>query len=163
LNGVVHTRSAWIDAHEVVVVSYRPELLPYGDLVAAAMEHGCASRAWTTTDAQLAIARELLGSSAQRLAGKPRDAKESDQLFYLSKSPCRYLPLTPLQARRVNGALFQRAEISPWLSPRQEQLRSKVESLLQKRPKALEGLERPAQMDGLADHASKLASRLEEH
>ena len=163
--GVTSTRSAWIDRHEVVTIEFLPEVVDYKTLLETAKEHGCASHAWATTDAQLEVARDLLGDKAATLEGEPRDAKESDQLYYLLNTSLRYLPLTPLQARRVNGALYTKGPrtenaVERWLSPRQIELRDRIDKALGKDEKALSDLERPSDPRRLAEYTNALEKAL---
>lgn len=150
LEGVLHTRSAWIGRHEVVNVTFDPSKVGYDKLLKTAMEKGCATRAWTTTDAQAAAANARMGSRAEPLAEELRDAKESDQLYYLSRAAMKYLPLTPLQARRVNGSMYLRENPEEWLSPNQLAQLKRVEAKLAKHATALETFVRPAEIGELA-------------
>ena len=158
---MVDTTSAWIGKHEVVTVTFAPSAVAFRDLVIAAKSKGCATLAWTTTDAQQQVAHELLGDKATRFKGDIRRAKDSDQLYYLERSPLRFLPLTPLQARRVNGALFGKSDPAEWLSPRQGALAKRVKAALSKDTTALDGLARPADIEGLAAYTKALEDRLE--
>jgi len=116
---VVSTQAAWHEGDEVVEVRYRPQRIPFADLLASAEASDCAARVYTTTDGQLALARAKLGERAAPLAGALERAKDEDQLYYLRKSPLRALDLTPLQQRRVNAALGLERDPAAWLSPRQ--------------------------------------------
>lgn len=160
LTGVIDTRSAWIDSHEVVQVTYRPDQVGFGKLLDTAIQFGCAKRVWTTTGAQAEVASAKLGDAAVPFDGKLRDAKDSDQLYYIERSPYRYLPLTPLQARRVNGALYGKKDPAAWLSPRQTELLRRIESCLSKDKSALKGLERPSKIDALGAYEKTLRSKL---
>lgn len=168
IDGVLGTHSAWIGPHEVVEVTYDPARVGYAELLGTAVERGCASRAWLPAgDARLDVAREALGDRAAPLEGAPRPAKESDQLYYLGLSPLRFVPLTPLQAVRVNGALGLRVmgldgpAPEDVLSPRQRALASRVASALERDATALDGLARPAERDRLAEFAIELDARLD--
>ena len=90
-----------------------------------------------------------------------RRAKDSDQIYYLERTPYRFLPLTPLQARRVNGALYTKTDPKAWLSPRQLETLTKVERALAKDRGALEALARPGDVGALATYATALDERLE--
>jgi hypothetical protein len=144
-----------------VTVRFDEKKLSYERLLGHAKEHGCTTKVWAATDAHLAAARKVVGDRAT-LLGKTsiRTAKESDQVYYLRNSPLRFLPITPLQARRVNGAMYLRNDIKPWLSPRQLELLAKVQALLAKKPNALDGLERPTDLAELDEYEAKLRSRL---
>ena len=154
--GVLDTRSAWIGKYEVVNVIFDPSKVSYDALLEAAMKKGCASRAWTTTEAQAKVAAKRLESRATALTEKLRDAKESDQLYYLSRAAMNYLPLTPLQARRVNGAMYLRTNPEKWLSPRQLAQLKRVEAKLNKEATALKGFVRPTEIGELAAYSAKL-------
>lgn len=162
LPGVVSTRAAWVGEREVVDVEFRPGALPFAKLLDAAIANSCDQHVYATTDDQLAAAREKVGERAERLAGDPRVAKESDQLYYLGLSHLRYVPLTPAQARQVNAALGLKADPLPYLSPRQRELAIRVAATLEEDAAALDGLARPSDLAGLDEYAGELASRLEE-
>ena len=150
LEGVIDTRSAWIGKHEVVEVRFQPEATPFADLVRAAVAKGCADRVWTTTDAQRDVAARLVGEKAEALASDVRAAKEGDQLYYLERSVYRYLPLTPLQARRINGALYAKVNPATYLSPRQAATLEQLERALRDDENVMEGLRRPHELGALA-------------
>lgn len=162
MDGVLDTHSAWIGRHEVVEVTFDPAVIEYRDLLRTAIAEGCASRAWATSSAQLPVAKELLGDGAATLEGKPRAAKASDQLYYLERSDLAKLPLTPLQARRVNGALHGRAvDPESFLSPRQRDLLERLRAAVEgddgpRYAAALGKLERPDDARSLAEYARTL-------
>ena len=83
LEGVLDTRSAWIGKHEVVEVRFRPDVTPYSELIDTALEHGCADRVWTTTDAQLAVAKtkKKIAGKVETFDGRTRAAKDSVRGF----------------------------------------------------------------------------------
>ncbi len=157
---MVDTHSAWIGQHEIVSVTYRPESIAFRDLVRTAKAHGCATRVWTTTDVQLEVARGEVGDAAKPLSESIRAAKASDQIYYLERSPLRFLPLTPLQARRVNAALHLKSDPLTWLSPRQRELFVAIEAAVKATPGALSKLSRPSTIEGLAEYQRELSARL---
>ena len=145
----------------MVTVRFDAKKLSYEKLLAEAKEHGCASKVWTTRDSQVSAARSVVGDRAVPLGRTSiRAASESDQVYYLRHSPLRFLPLTPLQARRVNGAMYHRQNLAEWLSPRQVELLASVKAKLAKEPKALNGLERPDDLAQLDEYEAKLRARL---
>ena len=148
MDGVLDTRSSWVGGHEVVEVAFDPRRVEYADLLDQAIDKGCANHAWATSKTMLATAKERLGNRATKLESKPRRAQDSDQLFYLGRSPHRYVPLTPLQARRINGVLGSRGSaggktVADFMSPRQTETLGRIQRALQKNRSALDGLERP--------------------
>lgn len=161
LDGVMSTRTAWVDGREVVQVQYRPDLLPFEKLLEHALTKECARHVYTTNDAQLAIARKRIGELAQKLEASPRPAKAADQLHYLARSPYRFLPLTQGQAQRVNSAMALGLDKHQYLSRRQIQLASVVKAVLTKEPAALAELQRPGELELLDEYGALLIEALE--
>lgn len=161
MDGVLDTRSGWIGSLEVVTVEYDPRTITYEKLLDTAIEKDCAARAWWTTPEQSRIAIKKLKAAASKLDGPVRDAKASDQLYYVERTNYGKLPLTPLQARRVNGALYTRQDPRQWLSPRQLELLQRIEKAAPKARKALGELKRPTTVSGLASYESDLRARLQ--
>jgi len=153
---VVSTQAAWHEKNEVVEVRYRPDRISFAELLASAEESDCATHVYTTTDAQLKTARAAIGKRARPLDGAVKRSKATDQLYYLRKSSLRYLPLTSLQAVRLNSALGLDQDPSRWLSPRQSALAQEVEHASTK----LNGLERPTDPLQLGAYELELRRRL---
>ena len=133
--GVRGTRAVYAHGHEAVEATYDP-----ARVAPEALVRGAAGTRVSADGATL--------------------APESDQLRHLHFSPLRWLPLTPLQATRVNAALAAHASPDSLLSPRQARLRDAIATALARDPHALDGLERPLERDGLADYQKRLAARL---
>lgn len=162
LDGVVSTRSAWIGKREVVEVKFHPDVLSYEELLDHAIRSSCDQRVYTTTKAQLDVARRKVGDRVEEFDGELRDAKASDQLYYLGRSHLRYLPLTPAQARKVNAALGKQSREDPqdFLSPRQIELARRIHARLKTDGEALGNLTRPDDLVQLARYQAELESRL---
>ena len=160
LPGVRRTRAAWLEGHEVVEVEFEPAALPLDQLAARAQALGCADRAYASIAAQLAPLRARFGERAALAPEAPRPAQASDQLHHLGRSPLRYLPLTPLQARRVNAALAAGDDPRPLLAPRQRALEPRVVAALDASVEALAQLARPDAMDGLPAYSRALEAAL---
>lgn len=95
LDGVVRTRAAFLDGHEVVDVDYDPKALPLDALVSAAN-----------------------AASAKQVSGQSRPS-EKDTKYHLAASPWRAVWMTEAQKSRVNSALAHGGDPKEWLSPRQ--------------------------------------------
>jgi len=160
LEGVLATQAAWIGKREVVEVRFQPDVLGYDELLEHAIKSSCDQWVWATTDEQLRAARTQVGERVERYAGELRVAKASDQLYYLLASPLNLVPLTPVQARQVNGALGLKAIPEAFLSPRQKSLAKRIAAALEKDAKALEGLERPDSIEALDEYEVVLRERL---
>ena len=155
------THSAWIGEREVVEVDYDTERLGFDVLLEKAIEFSCDQHVYETSDEQLKVARERLGERVSRLGEELRAGKASDQLYYLGRSHLRYVPLTPVQARRVNGALGAKGDPLHYLSTRQAALAGRIAAALAKQADALEELTRPARLAELDEYQAALTQRLE--
>jgi len=159
LEGVQETRVGWLDGREVVEVLYDPARLGFGELLRRASRVGCANVVFVADEERLAVAREA-GVRADATDPVIAPAKASDAKFHLAQSRLRWLPLTPLQATRVNAALDAHESPAELLSPRQRELLRRIDAALANDPAALEGLAPPAALDALADYAARLRERL---
>ncbi len=158
IDGVVSTEAGWLDGKEVVELVYDPARVDYAKLVTEARGVKCCSKVYARTDAQLEAANGVIDASRTDEAIKL--AKDSDRKYYLTKSPLRYLPMTPAQATKVNAALAAKAPYTTFLSPRQRALAKRLLSLSSDQQKRLEGLRRPSKLSELAAYERELASRL---
>ncbi|MGK0219902.1 MAG: hypothetical protein ACI9HE_003408 [Planctomycetota bacterium] len=154
-SGILSTRAAFVGGAEVVELRYDPRQLPLVKLVEQARALGCARAVHTGTQAQ-ADTLKAAGIEAQVLARKPRRAPASDQLRHLSASLLKYLPLTPLQAQRVNAHLAAKKDASSLLSPRQLELFTQLRKSGE--PKQLV---RPGAIDELAAYEIELRRALQ--
>ncbi len=120
LEGVTGTRAGWMDGREVVELRFDPKLISYTELLGQARKMNCLSEAFVRTEEHREIAAATLGASKAKLVqADASDAKASDQLYYLRKSPLAKLALSPLQKTRINAALRVGGDAKKWLSPRQ--------------------------------------------
>ena len=97
LDGVVATRSAFVDGAEVVEVTFRPAVLAKGKLTEHAQQKSCKP----VTDGAL------------------KQAPASDQQHALDGTPYGKLSLSPMQRTKVHSALTLGTEPKVWLTPAQ--------------------------------------------
>lgn len=169
LEGVKHTQAAWLHGKEVVEVVYDPQIVTYQKLLQTARQLKCASTVFARTKQQLTIAKPIVGDAAEFTTDASRPAKESDQHFYLRRTILNYLPLTPMQATKINSALLRKKNIDSLLSPRQTQLLQKLKTLqTSTKPKnergtnrKLANLKRPTSVNELAAYEQKLKAIFE--
>jgi hypothetical protein len=128
--GVVGTLPGFVRNEEVVDVWFDPLRVGYGALLKTALGLDCASTVYARSDAQLQIARKAVGDKAVRSDEKTRPDKEPK--YYLYRSDLRHLPMTELQAIRVNRALHRNGDPLLFLSPGQQRLLTAI----RKRPEA---------------------------
>jgi len=120
---VLATESLWFGRKEGVRVTYDRTRVSFDDLLKVAGKKKCDLFVWTSTDAQLAAARKVVGGRAEPFAQvEARDSERLDkeQQYYLYKSPLRYVPMTRAQATRANAAM-RGGDWKRYLSPRQLQ------------------------------------------
>lgn len=115
-DGVIATKPGWLHKLEVVEVTFDPQVVSFQALVEHAKRAKCAAQVFTRTDAHQAIAAKALGDSAKRSDDVVRI---DDDKYYLSRTAYRHVPMTALQAARVNVAIGRKQDPTPLLSPRQ--------------------------------------------
>ena len=158
LDGVIATRTGSAPAtrpggrgEEVIEVEYDPALIDYDGLLGRARAVHC-----------------FRGAYAPDEPGPPLDDSNQQQYHLWLHKPYHYLPLTRLQAARVNAAL--RADESPdrFLSPGQVALKDRMRRLAERDWRALDALEGKLDVDrspeGLPTYAKSVdraVSRLE--
>ncbi len=77
-------------------------------------------RVFTRTGKQHEVARTLVGNAA--LTSDESIKPDSEPKYYLSQTLLRFVPMTPLQASRVNAAVGDGDDPNKYLSPRQIEL-----------------------------------------
>ena len=131
-------------------------------LLSSATSLECASWVYAHDEKQAAIAREKASDRTQHLERPATDAKASDQKFALRNTPLRFLPLTPMQATKVNAAIRLRQDVGRWLSPRQKLLLGMIELQLASNPQVLIDLTQPKSIDQLDEYVAQLRAALNE-
>ncbi len=160
LDGVVWTRPAFVGADEVVEVTFHVRETSFTALVRRADELDCAAKVYALDDEQLERARRVVGERATECPGALRDAEPSDANHSLNASPLRFVPLTAMQATRVNAELASGRDALGWLSPRQRALAERVAGALAADEHLLDGFVRPQQIARLDEYAADLEARL---
>lgn len=120
INGVVATDAGFMGGREVVKVEYDPTELSYEELIKTAKSNSCASHVYSVNENQKRIATKIVGSNSVSEVNTFRMDKEPK--YYLTNSHYRFVPMTALQASRVNSALAARKSPDALLSPRQQWL-----------------------------------------
>ena len=162
--GVSSTRSAWHAGLEVVTLNYDPSIVEYAKLVEVAQSFECASKVFAHTQKQLSDAKSKVGDKAVvfKADSTTRDAKASDQKYYLLQTPLRHLPLTETQATKINSSLGFKKPYAQWLSPKQRELAKRIVTAVKKSPGALDELHYPRQVSELAQYSATLNDKLAE-
>ena len=128
-------------------------------LVEKAAEMQCTQRVFVRADEHLAIAQAVVGKNAVR-SDAAIDARTTQQ-YHLAHSPeLHYLPLTRLQATRVNAALAGKKKPDDLLSPDQRRQADRIRELLARDPKRLAALTPDRSPEGIAKYAGLLEAAL---
>lgn len=159
LDGVVDARPAFYEGAEVVVVDYRVARISTAALVRAANGLDCALKVWTSDAADLETAKAIVGARAARLDGSVRAAKPDDDLRHVHGA-LTLVPMTRVQALRVNAALAREKNFDDVLSPKQRALRASIETALATKPAVFAGLSRPDDSAQLPTFEDELRARL---
>ena len=130
VEGVVKTRPGFMNGTEVVTVEYDPEIISYETLIKESQEQSIADRIYTENDAQKSIAGKIMGNS--RISDRNKFRLDREPKYYLSKTIFQYLPMTELQATKVNSSIGEGKSPNQWLSQKQLALLEIIQTKPQK-------------------------------
>ncbi len=118
LDGVVSTNAGFMDGTEVVKVKYDASKVSEEKLILFAQEQRCADAIYTNDKREEKIAKKY------NILTKNEGAFKADRepKYYIYKSEFRHLPMTNLQALKVNTAISKQISPVEYLSPRQLEL-----------------------------------------
>ena len=118
LDGVISTNAGFMNGTEVVKVKYDASKVSEDKLISFAKEQRCADAIYTNDKREEKVARKYniktSNEGSFRADGEPK--------YYIYKSEYRYLPMTNLQALKVNTAISKHTSPLEYLSPRQLEL-----------------------------------------
>ncbi len=116
IEGVAETEAGFMDGREVVRFKYNPEIVDYNDILSTANKAKCADRVYTNDSSERKHAKKTTGYEAHKTSAYRKDRTPK---YYLANTVFQYLPLTKLQAQRINTALGSGKSAEEYLSPRQ--------------------------------------------
>jgi len=124
LEGVVATKAGFMNGTEVVKVKYDADQVSEKELIKYASKRNCADAIYTNDQ------REVKAAKANRIpsAAKGKFRSDREPKYYLSKTDLKYVPMTSLQALKINRALTERQAVEPFLSPRQLEILAQVQA-----------------------------------
>jgi hypothetical protein len=124
VEGVVATEAGFMNGREVVDVHFNPAAISYAELLRRAKRSGVLSEAYVVSEEQRHSAIRLLGND--KVAWARTFHPDSQSKYYLSQTPYRYIPLTDMQAIRINRAVFEGRDPGVYLSPVQRDMLARV-------------------------------------
>lgn len=126
INGVLSTEPGFMGGREVVKVEYNPKVISFEKLLNTAKKNRVASHVYTNNNIHKKLARKIIGENSVSNIGTFR--ADNEPKYYMSKTPYRFIPMTPLQVSRVNSAIGFRQSPDKFLSERQIQLLNYIKS-----------------------------------
>lgn len=120
LDGVIETQAGFMNGREVVQVKYDPAKISLPKIVAHGAKTGCADQVFVDDPALQKEAQQIL--SDKKVGGEGKFRLDSEPKYYLAHSSYQYVPMTQLQAARVNSLLARKQQPEAVLSPRQREL-----------------------------------------
>ena len=151
LDGVLATRIGMLSGAEVVEVEFDPTVVTFVKLLEKANTLQCATQVFTRNELQQAKAKAVVGNRAVR-SDTAIDVNTQQQ-YHLSLKPSYYLlPLTPLQATKVNAALGAGTSPDKFLTPGQIGLQKRIAA----EPKRFSNVEPDRSEKGLPVYATKV-------
>ncbi len=161
LPGVLATRIGMLRRQEVVDVQFDPTVISYLDLLAKAKELQCARTVFARTDEHEAVAKKQSDLTVVR-TDEPTDTRTTQQYHLAHNKAYHLLPLTALQATKVNAALADHENPDPWLSPTQLKMKRSIASRIQEDPNALSGLKPDRSPIGMIRYCGQLETLLKQ-
>ena len=127
---MVSTKAGWLDGKEIVEVVFDAKVTSYRALLKQARCVKDPSTAYVYDQESLEVAKRVVGTDAVLIKTAARVAKTSDQKYYLRQTPYFLLPLTRVQAARLNAVIGDKKigrDPRAWLSPSQLALLAAIE------------------------------------
>lgn len=124
INGVVETQPGFMGGREVVQVKYDPAIIQYENLVEKAVDANCASHVYAENDQQERKAKKVVGQRS--VSNKSKFRIDKDPKYYLAQTLYQYVPMTALQAVKVNSLIGENKNPDAILSPRQIALAKQI-------------------------------------
>lgn len=126
IDGVLSTEPGFMGGREVVKVEFNPKVISFEKLLITAKKNRVASHIYTNNKVHKKLAEKIIGENSVSDIATFR--ADNEPKYYISKTPYRFIPMTPLQASRVNSAIGFRQSPDKFLSQRQLQLLNYVKA-----------------------------------
>ena len=120
IKGVVQTQAGFMDHQEVVNVFYDPSVVSLEEIIKEGSKSNCADRAYVNDVFEKKKAEKTIGEKNVKNTSSFRPDKEPK--YYLSKTDYRLVPMSPIQAVKINVLIGQNKSPFHLLSPRQQMM-----------------------------------------
>lgn len=124
IDGVMATKAGFMNGAEVVKIKYDASKLEEKELITFAASRNCADGVFSNDQREVKAAKEMNIRTKDK--GKFRADKQPK--YYTYNTDYKYIPMTSLQALKVNTAISNKISPDDFLSPRQLELLSLVKS-----------------------------------
>ena len=126
LNGVTATKPGFMGGREVVQVNYNPSVISFDDLAEKAKDARCNSHVYTNDSNEKTIAKKVVGEGS--ISSESKFRLDKDVKYYLSRTHYKFVPMTEMQAAKVNSQIGRGKSFENYLSPRQIALADKIKT-----------------------------------
>ncbi|MBT8221167.1 MAG: thioredoxin family protein [Bacteroidia bacterium] len=114
IDGILSTEPGFMHGREVVKIRYNPYDTNIDKIITKAEKVSCADAVYLDDTDEVNSDLPIKKTSKYRM--------DKDNKYYLSKTAYQNIPMTPLQATKVNGAIGSGDNPEKYLSPRQLEL-----------------------------------------
>lgn len=114
IDGILSTEPGFMHGREVVKIQYNPYETNLNEIVAKAEKVNCADEVYVNKKEIIKLNIPVKSVSKYRV--------DNDNKYYLSRSPYKIIPMSALQASKVNSAIGSGLNPENYLSPRQIEL-----------------------------------------
>ena len=124
LEGVIETQAGFMNGSEVVKIKYDASRLNEKELLAYASERKCADALYSNDQREISAAKKLKLKTKK----KGKFSADTQPKYYIFNTAYKFLPMTGLQALKVNAALSNGTSPDEFLSPRQLEVLKMIEN-----------------------------------
>ena len=160
LDGVLASRIGMLDGREVVEIDFDPTVLSFAKLLGEATKVQRMQGVYARNKKQAQIARKRRGMMVKETRAKVNTGTQ--QQYDLAHDKAHYLlPLTALQATRLNALIAKKQSPDGLLSPSQLALRKRLRKALAQKSARLSKLKPDRSSKGLPKYAATLEKALQ--
>lgn len=115
LNGIIETKAGFMNGSEVVKIKYDANRVDEKSLIEYAASKNCADAVYSNDKREITVANKLKLKTNKLGTFRP----DNQPKYYTYNSEYKFLPMTSLQALKVNALIASKISPDDYLSPRQ--------------------------------------------